>query len=57
MGEEMGMEDVVLEDVDGGRRHQEDYWESEESREDQGGMEDSARGRGSSLSGHGRGCR
>ena len=57
MGEEMGMEDEVLEDVDGGRRHQGDYGDSEESREDQGGMEDSVQGRGSSLSGPGCGCR
>ena len=42
-GEEMGTEDGVLEDVDGGRRHQKDYWESEESMEDEGGMEDRVR--------------
>ena len=57
LGEEMGMEDAVLEDVDGGRRHPEDYVESEGSREDREGMEDSVRGRGSSLSGPVRGCR
>ena len=52
-----GMEDAVLEDVDEDRRHPEDYVESEGSREDREGMEDSVRGRGSSLSGPVRGCR
>ena len=46
---EMGMEDAVLEDVDGGRRHAEDYVESEGSREDKEGMEDSVQGRKGSL--------
>ena len=56
MGEEMGMEDEVLEDVDGGRRHQGDYGESEESREDKEQTEDSVPELEDSLWGPGHGC-